>query len=476
MAEVVVAGAGLGGLLTALLLAGDGHRVTVVERDGGDAPADPGVAWDDWPRRGVPQFRQLFYLLPRFRQLAEQELPEVVAALDAVALRHQPLADVATAADERDAEIVALTARRPVVEAAVAQVAAAQQRIDIRRGVAVRGLVPGEPIVAGARHVSGVVTDAGAIAADLVVDATGRRSPLSRWLAEIGGRPLPEVVEDSGFVYHSRHFRSATGTVPALRGPLLQHFGSLSVLTLPAEAGTWGIGLITSSRDDALRPLHRVECWTAVARALTPIAHWLDGEPITGVDVMTRLEDRRRTLCPEGRPLVTGVVPVADAWASTNPTLGRGTTLALLHAVALRDTIRAIGLADPARFAVAWHDVTERELGPAYDAVITADRHRLAEIDAAIDGVGYDGNDVAWRAYRVLEDVAHLDPELLRGWFRIAGMAASGTEVFGEAGFLRRLARAARHHSQAPPVITRDQLVALAQRGEPREAADDSES
>lgn len=463
MADIVVTGAGLGGLLAALLLAGDGHRVTIVERDAGNAPADPSAAWEEWPRRGVPQFRQLFYLLPRFRQLAERELPEVVAALDAVALHHQPMADVDSTLTDGDAEIVALTARRPVVEAALARVAAADGRIDIRRGAAVRGLVPGEPVVPGVPHVRGVVTDTGEIAANLVVDATGRRSPLSRWLTDIGGRPLPEVVEDSGFVYHSRHFRSPDGTVPALRGPLLQHFGSLSALTLPAEAGTWGVGLITSSRDDALRPLHRVDRWTAVARALTPVAHWVDGEPITDVEVMTRLEDRRRTLCPDGRPLVTGVAPVADAWASTNPTLGRGTTLALLHAVALRDTIRDVGLADPARFAVAWHDTTERELGPAYDAVITADRHRLAEIDATADGVAYDGTDVAWRAYRMLEDAAHLDADLLRGWFRIAGLVASGTDVFSEPGFLRCLTRAARRHAQSPPVITRDQLVALAQ-------------
>lgn len=462
MADIVVAGAGLGGLLAALLLAGDGHRVTLVERDGGTAPDDPSVAWEEWPRRGVPQFRQLFYLLPRFRQLAERELPDVVAALDAVALRHQPMAEINTTLTESDAEIVALTARRPVVEAAVAQVAARDARIDIRRGAAVLGLVPGQPVVPGVPHVTGVVTDGGEIAADLVVDATGRRSPLSRWLTDIGSRPLPEVVEDSGFVYHSRHFRSPDGSVPALRGPLLQHFGSLSVLTLPAEGGTWGVGLITSSRDDALRSLHRVDRWDAVARALTPVAHWLDGEPITDVEVMTRLEDRRRTLCPDGRPLVTGVAPVADAWASTNPTLGRGTTLALLHAVALRDTIRTVGLADPARFAVAWHDTTEGELGPAYDAVITADRHRLAEIDAAVDGVAYDGTDVAWRAYRMLEDVAHLDADLLRGWFRIAGLVASGTDVFSENGFLRRVSRAARRHHPSPPVITRDRLVALA--------------
>ena len=274
------------------------------------------------------------------------------------------------------------------------------------------------------------------------------------------------MVEDSGFVYHSRHFRRADGRVPPLRRPLLTHFGSLSVLTLPADAGTWGVGLITSSRDVELRTLHRVDVWTAVARALPGLADWIDGDPITGVDVMTRLEDRRRTLCPGRRPLVTGVAPLGDSWASTNPTLGRGTTLALLHALALRDTIRSVGLDDPAHFAhfaVAWHDITERDLAPQYETIVAADRHRLAEMDAAIDGRPYDDGDVAWRAYRMLEDTAHLDPELLRGWFRIAGLVAGGTEVFSENGFLHRVARAARRR-EAQPQPTRGELVALAGR------------
>ncbi len=37
MAEILVLGAGLGGLSTAMLLARDGHQVTVLERD----PAEP---------------------------------------------------------------------------------------------------------------------------------------------------------------------------------------------------------------------------------------------------------------------------------------------------------------------------------------------------------------------------------------------------------------------------------------------------
>ncbi len=118
-----------------MLLAGDGHRVTVFERDADRPPEDPGAAWDAWPRRGVAQFRQLFYLLPRFRELAERELPAVIAALEGVALRHHPMADVTATPDERDAGLVALTGRRPIVEAAVATVAEASARIDVPVGL-----------------------------------------------------------------------------------------------------------------------------------------------------------------------------------------------------------------------------------------------------------------------------------------------------------------------------------------------------
>ena len=74
MADVVITGGGVAGLTAAMLLAGDGHEVTVLERDPAPPPA-PTEAWDSWERRGVNQFRLLHFFQPRMRIELERELP-----------------------------------------------------------------------------------------------------------------------------------------------------------------------------------------------------------------------------------------------------------------------------------------------------------------------------------------------------------------------------------------------------------------
>ncbi|OLT16549.1 hypothetical protein BJF78_14125 [Pseudonocardia sp. CNS-139] len=78
------------------------------------------------------------------------------------------------------------------------------------------------------------------------------------------------------------------------------------------------------------------------ALALVPgvAAERAAGEPITDVQVMSGLNDRRRTLAVDGEPVVTGLVAIGDAWASTNPSLGRGSTMGLIHACLLRGVLR----------------------------------------------------------------------------------------------------------------------------------------
>ena len=75
MSRIVVCGGSVIGLSVAMMLAADGHEVTVLEAEAGDVPPPGAEAWDAWRRRGVPQFHQPHSLLTRFRLVCDQELP-----------------------------------------------------------------------------------------------------------------------------------------------------------------------------------------------------------------------------------------------------------------------------------------------------------------------------------------------------------------------------------------------------------------
>ncbi len=398
--EVVVTGAGIGGLTTALLLAGDGHQVTVLERDPDPVP-DPEKAWDDWVRRGVNQFRLPHFFVPRFRSILDAELPDLATALtDAGMLRFNFLDAIPDAmkGGERpgDEEFTVVTGRRSVFESVVAAFADADDRIEVRRGSGVGGLISGAGTGSGVPHVTGVLTELGdTITADLVVDATGRRSALPRWLADVGAELPTEDLEDCGFVYYGRHFRSPDGSLPAALGPPLQHYGSVSALLLPADNGTWSTTLVASARDEAMRGLRNIDTWTSVMKALPLAAHWLDGNPLEDrVMSMSKIEDRHRGFAgSDGDPLATGVVAVADSWACTNPSLGRGASIGAIHAQALRDLLRSDSADKPLELAAAWNAVTARTVEPWYRATLSYDRHRLGEVHAAIAGEPYEPAD-----------------------------------------------------------------------------------
>ena len=375
MARIVVCGAGTCGLVTAMLLAKDGHEVEVLERDPMEPPA-PADAWDEWERRGVNQFRLPHFLMPRFRYDMARELPAVVDALIAAGAYDfnffGPFREVVPDPERFDA----LTARRPVVEAAIAHVAASTRGVTIRRGVAIRGLATGASARDGIVHVTGVELEDGAtVEADLVVAATGRRSPLGRWLTEAGAKAPFESVEDSGFIYYGRYGRSSTGE-QLLRAPNLSDFGSIGLLALPADDGTVGMGVITVSSDAVMRKLRHEDAWERVMRRLPDGDMLADLEPISELTAMAGIEDRYRRFVVDGEPVATGVVAVADAWAATNPTLGRGISLGAMHAQLLRDVVRE-QLDDPYGLAMAWDDVTETVMTPWYESTIWHDRRKV---------------------------------------------------------------------------------------------------
>jgi 2-polyprenyl-6-methoxyphenol hydroxylase-like FAD-dependent oxidoreductase len=466
MADILIIGSGLGGLSAATLLARDGHRVTVLERD--PEPPPPveraGDAWVGWHRRGVNQFRLPHFMLPRWWAQMREEIPELLPALrTAGALQFNTIAALPErmrgprrAGDER---FETVTARRPVLETAMSAVAEAAG-VTIRRGVAVTGFTTdGRSRVP---RITGVLTDRGAaVHADVVVDCCGRRSALTSWLSAVGARPPLDEREDSGFVYYARHFWSPTAQFPSQLGTITQNYNSVTVLTLPGDGGTWSVVLTTSSKDKELRALRNPARWHAVARQYPLAAHWASGIPISGVDVIAGVEDRHRSLVVEGEPVATGVLLLADAWACTNPSLGRGASMAILHAGLLRDLLRETEPEDHEKLARRFHEATTRVAEPLFRTTLWYDRHRLAEIKADIAGEPYRPADPRWAATKALAAAGLTDPDLLREQSSIMSFVATGQEVFARAGVLDRTMALGASAPQYPlPGPSRTELLA----------------
>ncbi len=441
----------------------------MLERDPSPPPDSADGAWEDWERRGVNQFRMIHMFLPRFRQILEAELPDAAREFENLgAIRYNAFAEIPAeitgGMKPGDEKYEALTARRPVAETALVR-ATQSSGVEIRRAVAVAGLLTGTSIRDGVPHITGVHTDAGEdIDADLVVDATGRRSQLPALLAAIGARAPEEDLEDSGFVYYGRHFRGRDGKIPPVMTGLLSPWGTVSTLTLPADNGTWGLGIIASAKDAALRPLKDVDTWMRTWGSYPLVAHWLEGEPVDGnkVAIMAKIEDRIRTFVVDGVPIATGVLPVADSWACTNPSLGRGCSIGFMHAVALRDMLQVGSIDDAVGLATRWHEVTQETVEPWYRSTLEFDRHRLAEIEAGIEGKVYDPGDPEWEMTQALQFAAGQDVDILRAFLKVAGVLELPAEVMAAPGMFEKvIERGAGWRDAEVPAPTREELVAI---------------
>jgi 2-polyprenyl-6-methoxyphenol hydroxylase-like FAD-dependent oxidoreductase len=308
-----------------------------------------------------------------------------------------------------------------------------------------------------------VRTDAGEqLSADLVVDAMGRRSPLPAWLRDAGGRPVEEEVEDSGFIYYTRYFRSRTGALPEFRAPFLTGVGTFSLLTLPCDNATWSVTVFTSAGDRPLKRLREPGIWSAVVAACPMHEQWLDGEPISDVLAMGGVTNRYRRFSVDGKPVATGIAPVGDARACTNPSNGRGMSLGLMHVQRLREVTRA-HLEKPLEFAEAWDADTEANLTPWYRENVEEDRGRIAEIEALRKGLAPPPPSTRSASLRqALLAAVPRDPDAFRALLASRCCLTRLSETFAKPEFVEHILRLASDAGPPPPAgPNRSQLLRL---------------
>jgi 2-polyprenyl-6-methoxyphenol hydroxylase-like FAD-dependent oxidoreductase len=445
MAKAAVIGAGPTGLATAMLLAQREFEVVVLDRD----PAPPDTVdrvWEDWSRRSVTQFRQVHFLTTGGRALLEQHLPAVLdAMLAAGAIRYNAIARLAECLPGGPGDVdfspfeTVTSCRRPIMEFGYLAAARATPGIEIRHDTAVSGLTAGPSVTEGIPHITGVTTKAGdTVVADVVIDASGRRSPVGGLLEAVGARPPVEHAEDVGFVYNTRYYRG--DALPEVRDSVLAPVGSISILTMPGDRNHWSVTLYHSTNDKPMRRVRDGEVFDRVVRAHPNHAHWVDGTSVSDTITMAASVNTQREFVIDGQPVATGLLPVGDAWGFTNPSLGRGLTLGLMHAVDVVPVVAA-HLGDPMTMAKEWERVTNERAVPWHDSTVSFDRIRGPEIEAYRQGLPdpHDPNDIAVAGPRAFASAAHYDPHCL-GWFgEVAGCISRPDEIVARDGVLGKV-------------------------------------
>ena len=366
--EAVIVGTGPTGSTCALVLARHGWGVTLVERDT-SAPSATGddSALEGWKRPGVAQFHQPHTFTARLLQEMRQSLPDVV---DDVLAQKDVLLELSE-------ELTTARVRRSTFELAMRRAVEAQAGVRVVHDNADRAEVA-DGRVTGLRLRSGAV-----LPAELVVDAGGRRSRLTR------GYVGEETDESTHMVYVNRRYRVRPGRAfpgPVNRGIVgVAPADAYSALVFPHDAGTFTVGFTYLPEDEALAGLRHRAAFEAAVRTVPMLDEWLDPdrvEPASDVLVMAGLRNLLRTLRADA-PL--GLHAVGDAVCTTNPSFGRGTTLAVLSALCLaRAAIDAPD--DPGAWRAAVDRWQREELRPWFEDSLEMDRARLARWEQAFAG------------------------------------------------------------------------------------------
>lgn len=375
--HAMVAGASMAGLLAARVLSDHFDEVTLVDRDALSRQAEP--------RKGVPQGQHVHVLLARGHGIMERLFPgitdEFLGAGAFIINAGRQIAWHHCGGWRRryasDLQLLALS--RLLLESQVRERVRARPNVNIQDSVRVTGIKTENHRVTGVHGVMGrakVTFDA-----DLVVDATGRGSPVPRWLEELDCGSIETDTIPAPLTYSTCQFHRAKKNGPDWRALLVTGTDTRRAgFAWAIEGDRWLITLASLFEEPAPRD-H--EGFLSFAKSLTvPDLYDTIGnlEPLSNV-IRYRFPGSQRRRYERAGDLPAGLIVVGDAVCSFNPVYGQGMTVAALEAealgTALTEARRHGGLG--AGFTRRWFKEIAKVIDVAWQGVSIED-FRLPEL------------------------------------------------------------------------------------------------
>lgn len=344
--HAVVIGSGIAGLAAARVLTEHFAQVTIIERDRlPDAPQF---------RRGVPQAQHAHVLPVRGQTLLEQQFPGLTDELvgqGAVSINAGSEMAFFVAGEwhqvRHHAAIVSITSSRPLLENLLYRRVVSHPRVRLLQEHRVTGLTVdrSRKRVTGAhlRRQNGLSTQETTIAADLILDASGRDSQAPQWLANLGYTSPQETIVNAFTGYSSRLYRRPAGFGEGWKMLYVRStpaHGTRGGVIIPIEGDRWHVTLHGMTGD---HPPTGEAGFLAFAQSL-PTPQFYEAiyaaEPLTEPRGYLRTENRQRHYERLPRYL-EGLLVYGDAAYTLNPVHAMGMTAAVLGSLALNEALQA---------------------------------------------------------------------------------------------------------------------------------------